>query len=387
MPQATSTRKIEVFRPGTFTAMSGASFTASARDLAALADRYDAENNPVPVVVGHPRTDAPAYGWVKSFTYDADAERLIAEVGELEPGFASAVSDGRYKKISMSFHVPGAPSNPAGDALYPKHVGFLGGAAPAVPGLKPVSFTDAADLITVEVASFADPAFRDVASLFRRFREWLIETRDAETADKVMPDYTIRWIDEAGTLPAPQSAAFAASPETVSILQEPIMSTTTPPAHSSAPAPDADLAAREAALRAREDALNARETEQRHGANVSFAEGLIASGQLATGHKAKLVALLDGLAGASSAAISFSENGSEVTTGLVDLAKSLFETAPKIVEFGETDMGDAPEASANDAENLAREAIAFQATQRAAGITVSAADAVTHVEKTRGLRT
>ncbi len=63
MPQATSTRKIEVFRPGTFTAMSGASFTASASDLAALADRYDAENNPVPVVVGHPRTDAPAYGW------------------------------------------------------------------------------------------------------------------------------------------------------------------------------------------------------------------------------------------------------------------------------------------------------------------------------------
>ncbi|MCY1704526.1 hypothetical protein [Pannonibacter sp. SL95] len=256
-----------------------------------------------------------------------------------------------------------------------------------MPGLKPVSFTDAADIITVEVVSFADPAFRDVASLFRRFREWLIETRDAETADKVMPDYTIRWIDEAGTLPAPQPAAFAASPETVSISQEPIMSTTTPPAHSSAPAPDADLAAREAALRAREDALNARETEQRHGANVSFAEGLIASGQLATGHKAKLVALLDGLAGASSAAISFSENGSEVTTGLVDLAKSLFETAPKIVEFGETDIGDAPEASANDAENLAREAIAFQATQRAAGITVSAADAVTHVEKTRGLRT
>ncbi|MCY1704525.1 hypothetical protein [Pannonibacter sp. SL95] len=35
-------------------------------------------------------------------------ERLIAEVGELEPGFASAVSDGRYKKISdASFHVPG----------------------------------------------------------------------------------------------------------------------------------------------------------------------------------------------------------------------------------------------------------------------------------------
>ena len=49
-----STRKIEVFRPGTFVPMSGAPVTMTAEDLKAIAAAYDAEGSPTPVVVGHP---------------------------------------------------------------------------------------------------------------------------------------------------------------------------------------------------------------------------------------------------------------------------------------------------------------------------------------------
>ncbi len=73
------TVRIEVFRPGTFTPMQGGSITYSAADLKAVADVYDRETAPAPVVVGRPSTDAPAYAWAEGFEYDASAERLYAD--------------------------------------------------------------------------------------------------------------------------------------------------------------------------------------------------------------------------------------------------------------------------------------------------------------------
>ena len=65
--------RIEVFRPGRFTPMEGVPLSFSAADLRAVADSYDPETAPAPIVVGHPVTDAPAFGWVQSFDFDASA--------------------------------------------------------------------------------------------------------------------------------------------------------------------------------------------------------------------------------------------------------------------------------------------------------------------------
>ena len=62
--------EIEVFRPGTFTPMAGSPISFSAADLSAIAETYDVTNHPAPVVIGHPKTDAPAYGWEESLRYD-----------------------------------------------------------------------------------------------------------------------------------------------------------------------------------------------------------------------------------------------------------------------------------------------------------------------------
>src|SRR5690606_13768985 len=139
MPKsATNTARIEVFRTGTFTPMTGAAITYSAADLKAAADAYDPATAPAPIVVGQPETDTPAYGWAQSFEFDASADRLYAEVGEIDAAFSDAVKAGRYKKVSMSFFPPDHAANPVPGTWYPKHIGFLGGAAPAVSGLKNV---------------------------------------------------------------------------------------------------------------------------------------------------------------------------------------------------------------------------------------------------------
>jgi hypothetical protein len=101
------TARIEVFRPGTFKPMSGDPISYSAADLKAIADAYDPELAPAPVVVGHPDTDAPAFGWIEGLDYDASVGRLFANLHQIEPAFADAVKAGRYRKVSMAFFAPG----------------------------------------------------------------------------------------------------------------------------------------------------------------------------------------------------------------------------------------------------------------------------------------
>ena len=380
------TKRIEVFRPGTFTAMGGTAFSATAEELADLAERYDPQLYPVPVVVGHPKTDDPAYGWVKAFSYDDEADRLYADIGELEPQFSEAVEGGRYKRISMSFYKPGATSNPAGDALYPKHVGFLGAVAPAVPGLKPVELTgDDEDAIAVE---FSDAAFKDVASLFRRFREWLIEKDGIETADNILPDYSICWIDEAGDVPpATSSPEFSEDEhsEDDDMALKPAKSRTAPKRDQGDADQIAAFAEREAELDARQAELDGREAKQRHTDHVAFAEGLVDEGRLPSGSRSKVIALLDGASDLDADEIEFADGDETKKADLVDLLKDVLKTQPKIIQFGEMDLGDDPDPDGISDDQIAQEAIAFQESQRSAGIEVSTSDAVVTVRKKHGL--
>lgn len=131
---------IEVFRAGDFRDMTGGSHSISESDLHQIAASYDKDMSPAPVVIGHPETDAPAYGWI---------DRLYVEGGKMKAmlhdtvaEFADWVKAGRYRRVSLAFFPAGHSANPKPGALYVKHVGFLGAVPPAVSGLKPVSFSD-----------------------------------------------------------------------------------------------------------------------------------------------------------------------------------------------------------------------------------------------------
>lgn len=349
------TARIEVFRPGTFTPMEGASITYSAGDLRAIADAYDPETAPAPVVVGHPDTDAPAYGWIKSFHYDTESERLFADLHQIEPQFADLVKGGRFKKVSMAFFSPGQPHNPVPGTWYPKHVGFLGAAAPAVSGLRNAKFAAAAD--AVFTAAFGERGFEETSSILRTLRDFLIEKFGIEDADKALPPYRLEWLGDIDIEKKPGEPRFAAPPATpVQTKKEPAVTQ-----------PDPAFAVREAEIAAREAALAAREAAARHDENVAFAEGLITEGKLLPAVKDQTVAVLDALP--LGATVAFAEGGAKV-----DLAKALrdiLSAQPKVVTFGETDLGKDPAATpvqfaadgkAVDADGLARheKALAYQ---------------------------
>jgi len=316
------TARIEVFRPGTFTPMGGRPITFSAADLRAIADAYDPETAPAPVVVGHPETDAPAFGWAKGFEYDSDAERLVAVVHEIEPAFAELVKAGRLKKVSMKYFAPSQAHNPVPGTWYPKHIGFLGAAAPAVPGLKNVQF-DGPDGVVFE-ASFG--AAEETSSLLRSLPDFLIEKFGLEAADKALPSWRIEWLDEQDrTAPAYAAGDVSPAPEPNPEPEE---------KESAVTQPDPAFAAREADIAAREKAIADREAAAAHTENAAFAEKLVADGRLIPASRDKVVALLDALP--ADEAVSFSEGSAKLTAAAA--LREVLEAQPKVVQFGSLDL-------------------------------------------------
>lgn len=143
--------------------MAGQTITFSADDLAAAAAGYDPAKWKAPIVVGHPIIDAPAYGWVAGVRDEAG--ELYADADQVEAQFAELVREGRFKKVSAAWFTPSHPRNPTPGSYYLKHIGFLGAAAPAVSGLKPVEFvdddSDAAEVLTIEFSTDAPAGAAD----------------------------------------------------------------------------------------------------------------------------------------------------------------------------------------------------------------------------------
>lgn len=335
MTQKPLSARIEVFRPGTFKPMEGEAITYSASDLKAIADAYDPATAPAPIVVGHPTADAPAFGWVETFEYDPQEQRLFANIHQIEPKFAELVKLGRFKKVSMAFFSPRQAHNPIPGTWYPKHVGFLGAAAPAVSGLKNAAFAGAAD--AVFTASFGEGGFEETASILRLLRDFLIGKFSLEDADKALPSYRIEWLGEMEI----QTGRDGLNP---SYAEDPAKAKTPTPIEEE-PAvtkqPDPAFAALEANLNTRAEALALREAKLVHDDNAAFAESLIKGGRLLPVLKDKVVAIFDALP--TDATVSFAEGGEKISPTAA--LREIFEALPQVVSFGEQQLGDDPAGS------------------------------------------
>ena len=55
-------KRIKIFRGGAQTTASGQTIEFSEADLDGVVQNYDPAVHEAPIVIGHPKTDAPAYG-------------------------------------------------------------------------------------------------------------------------------------------------------------------------------------------------------------------------------------------------------------------------------------------------------------------------------------
>ena len=341
---------IHIFRAGTHTDMHGRKINFSDGDLNAIARSYNPALHEAPIVIGHPKTDAPSYGWVGQIKKDADG--LKAAPRDIEPQFEELVKQRRYSKVSASFYCPDSPGNPTPGQYYLRHVGFLGAQPPAIKGLKQVAFAEEED----GIVEFADWDTRVTVALFSRIRDFFIARFGLDDANRAVPDYLIDTLRDDDT----QSDAVA-SPAFSDPAGIPADEVIQPAPEPQAPLPPEELTVDKeqlAALEAQNAELKRQLDEhkhaeatriaaERHGANVAFAETLVSEARLAPAGKGLVVAVLDALGGGESP-VSFSENGSEQP--LVEAFKSQLQKSRPLLDFGEVAVADKAAASAVPAE-------------------------------------
>lgn len=256
--------------------MSGVSFDFSESDLAATVQAYDPALHEAPLVIGHPKHDAPASGWVSGLS--ASALGLMADTQQVDAEFAEQIAKGSYKKISASFYHPDAPNNPVPGVYYLRHVGFLGAQPPAVKGLRPIELADGEE----GVIEFGDYGHEASADLWRRMREWLIGKFGKEAADEVVPTWTVESLaDAARQSEAATHTAFSELTTTEGL-----------PVSEQEQALEAENKRLKGLLAKSEKATRAAKQTQIHEANVEYAEQLVAAGMKPL-HVAAIVAALD----------------------------------------------------------------------------------------------
>ena len=364
---------IDICRAGTWRDMQG-------RDVCFDEDRLDrivaahAAADPAPVVVGHPEADAPAYAWIDGLRRVGD--RLQAKLRDIAPPFREAVEAGRYAGRSVALR---------GNTL--RHLGFLGGRAPAVPGLAPTCFASAPET----VIAFAEGAAENPQDSSE-------EQPDSLRAPEPSGDE-----DGIGLVPlrAPQARGEAGA--------EGSDPSSVPPEGADGGTGRAALAEREAALAEREAILLAREAaatadDRRRAAEAAIAPH-VEAGRVLPGERAALVALLTALSdgrgegeggtAGEHAAIAFaSAAGGDIRMRPAAILERFIEGLSRRVDYRTLAGGPVPGASGlagihedagKDSERIAAEARALMAAEAEKGMSLTPAEAVDRARAKRGL--
>ena len=340
--------------------MNGREVSFTADDLDAIADGYDPSVRRAPIVIGHPRHDAPAYGWVERV--EEEGTRLYAVATDLAAPFVEWLEEEYYSERSASLWLP--DQSPTGD-WYLRHVGFLGAAPPAIPGLEAHQFADSGDdgshTVTVDLSrqahkphdsdsfssSDADPMPIDFAAAAHpgdvmeaaiekmatddRPRSALVD--DLAEAMGIEPG-TVNQILRGDITDVPEERLRAASAMLRGVSVDDLMAAL--PESATSTDMSADLARRERRLRARERRLEKREREARRDEAASFAASLTADGQLLPRHEQTVTEVLFQLEEAeSTAVVDLSAHGGDAEASLVDALKAMLDDLGQTVEFAE----------------------------------------------------
>jgi Mu-like prophage I protein len=126
---------VEMFRAGPQISSTGQKMVFTESDLEQIISTYKPESHEAPLIIGHDQDDGtPALGWVKDVW--RKGKELWGKV-ELTPKAEKLIRDGVFKKVSSSFYLPDADTNPTPGKLALRHLGLV--SIPAVKGLSAFS--------------------------------------------------------------------------------------------------------------------------------------------------------------------------------------------------------------------------------------------------------
>lgn len=370
-------RRINIFKSGKHTSAAGNELSFSEDHLKSSVAAYDPKIHEAPVVVGHPKDNHPAYGWVRSLEY-SEGEGLFAIPDQIDEAFEEMVIRGRFKKVSASFYTPESPVNPVPGTYYLRHVGFLGAKPPAVKGLKGVEFNETEEGV-IEFSDAWDAHTQ--ASIFRKLREFIIDKFSKEEADQIIPDYAVSDLensardksnnsDDAG-LPAfgetdnPDPTGGDMDPKKMQAEIDRLKSE------------KEALETENADFKEREKKLKDNEAQARKQVIAAHVDGLVAAGRVLPAQRDNLVGFMETLS--DEVSCDFSESNQKKQLSQLEVMKAITASMPQQVSFDEHGQSD-DSASEIDPNEVAERAKTFKTAQEQKGIDISFTEACAAVE-------
>lgn len=314
--------RFEIFKTGRHTDGAGNTREWTEDDLSKIANSYNPQVHEAPVVIGHPKDNAPAYGWVSALKKKGGV--LYATFKDLVPEFVDAVKKGLYKKRSIS--------------LYPdmslRHIGFLGAVPPAIKGLKDVNFSNEQRAMSYE---FEDcKTGKEEKSM--KFLEWLkgLAAKDGVTLEDVPQNFSEA--DLKNKLADERKRMEAEFSEMVISIEE------------ARKRKEAELKEREDTIRQKEEMLKQVQHDTQKKEAASFCEGLLKEGKLTPAmmkHGMGLQNFLEQV-GSIETTIEFGEGEKKESQAPVEFMQSFLSNLPKAIEFGEVAGGEKDAGAAGD---------------------------------------
>ncbi len=335
----TNTKPLSIFKPGTHISAAGTELSFSEADLAATAAAYNCALHKAPLVLGHPKDNTPAYGWVNTLAFANGFLQALPEMVTAE--FSNWVAAGHYKKMSAAFYPPDSPVNPVQGVYYLRHIGFLGGQPPAVKGLPEPEFAVSTGEMTMFAFADGDTEFITID-----FREDLPAMSTQTEEDKA------RLADEKSRLEIEKAALEQSK---------------------------AEFSEQQLQFNTQKVELEAQKRVAKKRTLTEFTEALVKQGRLLPKDKLGVIEFMDTL---NDSAIEFGEGTEKTKTQPVDWFKNFLSGLPKQVDFTEKTPGSEKSLEfTEDAQAIAQAASEYQEAQKKIGRIVDDVTAVQFVLK------
>lgn len=366
-------KSIHIFRSGKHTSAGGSTLDFTEEHLQQAAAAYDPAIHEAPIVVGHPKDNGPAFGWIGGLNYSEAG--LHADPKQINADFEELVAQGAYKKVSASFYTPESPANPVPGTYYLRHVGFLGAQPPSIKGLEAIGFAENEDGVVEFSADW------EVAGVFRRLREFFIEKFGIEDADKAIPDYMVQGAEDIARNPKPMEAAPNPAFSESTTEEKTMTEAEFKAAQDQLTADQAALATQQAALAAEQASFAEQAAAKRKQTISDSVDALVKAGKVLP---AKAQAIKDFAEKLDAAAtVEFGEGDKAVSQSAQDFLLGLLNEGKSPVNFSEIGApGEGVNTEPRNSEELAAKAVEYQESERKAGRIISTTQAVNHV---RGL--
>lgn len=335
----------EIFKAGTHIDHSGKKVTVTTADIDKIISNFNEKNPDVPLVIGHPKVNSPAYGWVDKLK--REGKTLLATFKDVSSEFAEWVNQGLYKTRSISLYEDNTL----------RHIGWLGAQPPAIKGLASYQFAENEE---VQIFDFSEADFRKsgeslssaisregernsqhpeprnehetptgdfsewqgqdsriiqrdnykfqtIADILSDLRDFLIEKYDIETADKVIKSWRINDLKYIDTKDKVEVAAFceamtAPYNKEQTMTQESTAQQIPPAAGAEAPKPAETqvpddvqkvIDAKNEEINDLKAQLESEQAEKRKTEYSQFAEQLVKDGNIAPSEKSTVIDLME----------------------------------------------------------------------------------------------